>query len=45
MSFERFDQECTLTSFHRKLGDHTYLTWNSEQPSGVSTGRDNRFTS
>jgi hypothetical protein len=28
----------------RKLGDHTYLTWNNEQPSaGVSTGRDNRF--
>jgi len=28
----------------RKLGDHTYLTWNNEQPNtGVSTGRDNRF--
>lgn len=25
----------------RKLGDHTYLTWNNEQPStAVATGRD-----
>ena len=29
---------------HRKLGDHTYLTWNNEQPSAaVATGRDNRY--
>ncbi|KAL1999204.1 hypothetical protein VTN02DRAFT_4891 [Thermoascus thermophilus] len=30
----------------RKLGDHTYLTWNSEQPStAIATGRDDRFGS
>ncbi|KAK2755655.1 hypothetical protein FQN54_005804 [Arachnomyces sp. PD_36] len=30
----------------RKLGDHTYLTWNNEEPStGTSTGRDNRYGS
>ncbi|EAU29674.1 conserved hypothetical protein [Aspergillus terreus NIH2624] len=30
----------------RKLGDHTYLTWNSEQEStAVATGRDDRFGS
>ncbi|KAL5362967.1 ligand-effect modulator 3 family [Aspergillus floccosus] len=30
----------------RKLGDHTYLTWNSEQEStAVTTGRDDRFGS
>ncbi|KLJ13515.1 hypothetical protein EMPG_11538 [Blastomyces silverae] len=28
----------------RKLGDHTYLTWNNEQPStATATGRENRF--
>ncbi|CAL5872276.1 uncharacterized protein PFLUO_LOCUS6537 [Penicillium psychrofluorescens] len=28
----------------RKLGDHTYLTWESNQPStAVATGRDDRF--
>ncbi|KAK2793451.1 hypothetical protein FQN52_005157 [Onygenales sp. PD_12] len=28
----------------RKLGDHTYLTWNNEQPStATATGRDTRF--
>ncbi|KAB8199051.1 CDC50 like protein [Aspergillus parasiticus SU-1] len=28
----------------RKLGDHTYLTWNNEQESSaIATGRDNRF--
>ena len=28
----------------RKLGDHTYLTWDSNQPStGVSSGRDDRY--
>ncbi|CAG7935030.1 unnamed protein product, partial [Penicillium olsonii] len=28
----------------RKLGDHTYLTWDSNQPStGTATGRDDRF--
>jgi hypothetical protein len=27
----------------RKLGDHTYLTWDSNQPStAVTTGRDDR---
>lgn len=31
-----------LTSLLRKLGDHTYLTWDSNQPStGIATGRDN----
>jgi hypothetical protein len=31
-----------LTSY-RKLGDHTYLTWDSNQPStAVTTGRDDR---
>ncbi|KAJ5482428.1 Protein of unknown function DUF284transmembrane eukaryotic [Penicillium sp. IBT 31633x] len=30
----------------RKLGDHTYLTWDSNQPStAVATGRDDRFGS
>lgn len=31
----------------RKLGDHTYLTWNNEQPTSasVATGRDDRFGS
>ncbi|GKZ39526.1 hypothetical protein AbraIFM66950_000488 [Aspergillus brasiliensis] len=30
----------------RKLGDHTYLTWNNEQESSaVATGRDGRFGS
>ncbi|KAL4898440.1 ligand-effect modulator 3 family [Aspergillus ambiguus] len=30
----------------RKLGDHTYLTWNTEQEStAVATGRDGRFGS
>lgn len=30
----------------RKLGDHTYLTWNSEHPStAVATGRDDRLGS
>lgn len=30
----------------RKLGDHTYLTWDSNQPNtAVATGRDNRFGS
>ncbi|RMJ25433.1 LEM3 CDC50 family protein [Aspergillus sp. HF37] len=30
----------------RKLGDHTYLTWNNEQPStATATGRDDRFGS
>ncbi|KKZ58722.1 hypothetical protein EMCG_00921 [[Emmonsia] crescens] len=28
----------------RKLGDHTYLTWNNEQPStATATGRETRF--
>ncbi|PLB45347.1 LEM3/CDC50 family protein [Aspergillus steynii IBT 23096] len=29
----------------RKLGDHTYLTWNGEQEgtAAIATGRDNRF--
>ena len=28
----------------RKLGDHTYLTWNTEQESSaVASGRDQRF--
>lgn len=31
---------------YRKLGDHTYLTWNSEpQSTAVATGRDERFGS
>jgi len=30
----------------RKLGDHTYLTWNNEQPStATASGRDPRFSS
>lgn len=24
----------------RKLGDHTYLSWNNDQPSATATGRD-----
>jgi Cell cycle control protein len=45
-----FDPFCvSLVSclfFARKLGDHTYLTWNNEQRStAVATGRDDRFGS
>lgn len=29
----------------RKLGDHTYLTWNNEQSTAAATGRDDRFGS
>lgn len=33
-----------LTKSPRKLGDHTYLTWNTEQESSaVASGRDQRF--
>jgi hypothetical protein len=29
---------------HRKLGDHTYLTWNNDQEdAAMATGRDARF--
>lgn len=32
-----------LTRWCRKLGDHTYLTWNNEQPSSATaTGRSLR---
>lgn len=35
-----------LTTHHRKLGDHTYLSWNNEQPSTATTsGRDLRGAS
>jgi hypothetical protein len=40
--------EMILTPFSilRKLGDHTYLTWNNEQPStATASGRDPRFGS
>jgi hypothetical protein len=46
----RYDIPCPDCSDHqrlirlRKLGDHTYLTWDSNQPStAVATGRDDGF--
>lgn len=33
----------SLTQIRRKLGDHTYLTWNNDQPStATATGRSLR---
>lgn len=34
----------TLISIDRKLGDHTYLTWNNEPSTGAATGHDQRWS-
>lgn len=35
--------ELNVVDTSRKLGDHTYLTWNNEQEtSATTTGRDDR---
>lgn len=38
-------QDLTIHFFYRKLGDHTYLTWDStNQPTtAMATGRDDRL--
>lgn len=44
LHFRHLLQGLTNAFSPRKLGDHTYLTWNNEQPSTASaSGRDPRF--